>query len=86
MSEEQTRYTYYCTRCRIAKKKTKEEPHYIFNTELEVKAHLKAVHGIDKPDETTIDDYSVALGISLPIDVAKKLRRKGSPFNMEEES
>ena len=82
-SKEQTQYTYYCTRCRLAKKKTREEPHFIFNTDLEVKVHLKTVHGIDNPREDTIDDYSVAIGISLPSHIAKKLQKKGSPFNIE---
>ena len=88
MSKEQTQHTYYCTRCRLAKKfgvpkKTREELHFIFNTDLEVKVHLKTVHGIDNPREDTIDDYSVAIGISLPSHTAKKLQKKGSPFNIE---
>ena len=85
MTQSKDAFTYFCTRCRLRKGKTREEPHYIFKTEIEVRAHLKTVHGIDNPREDTIDDYSVAVSVSLPERIGKKLLRKGSPFHIEKE-
>lgn len=74
-------FRYACTRCRLAKKKD-----CIFDTDLEIKAHLKAIHGINNPRDDTIEDYSAITSVSLPRQIAKKLQKKGLPFHIEKES
>lgn len=74
-------FRYACTRCRLAKKGD-----CIFDTDLEIKAHLKAIHGIENPRDDTVDDYSAMISVPLPRDMAKKVQKKGSPFHIERES